>query len=39
LEVLKEGLAANEKGELESLIKSLDEPSEKEGFKLESGLK
>jgi high-affinity iron transporter len=39
LEVLKEGLAANEKGELESLIRSLDEPSKKEDFKLESGLK
>jgi high-affinity iron transporter len=39
LGVLKEGLAANEKGELESLIRSLDEPSKKEDFKLESGLK
>jgi high-affinity iron transporter len=39
LEVLKEGLAANEAGELESLIKSLDEPSAKDGFKLQNSLK
>jgi high-affinity iron transporter len=39
LEVLKEGLVANEAGELESLIRSLDEPSAKDGFELQNGLK
>jgi hypothetical protein len=39
LEVLKEGLAANEAGELEALIRSLDEPSANDGFKLQNSLK